>query len=481
MVSLSAFDFSHATVLCIGDVMLDRFVYGQVERISPESPVPVLRMNRDFTVIGGAGNVARNISSLNANVIFIGVIGNDNAGSILKNHLDALPNTQSTLIVEPNRQTIQKTRFIAQGQQLLRLDEETPIPCALATEQKILELCERYIPKSQALVLSDYNKGIFSKDLCEQLIKLAHGRLPIIVDPKGRNYQQYKGATVLTPNLKELVDVSGKALKTQAEIIEVTQALQKELKIESILITQGSQGMTLFEGEKEPKHIPTQAREVYDVSGAGDTVVATLATSLASGVRLGEACRLANAAAGIVVGKVGTATVSAAELEKAMDHGQFLHTDQKVLTREQAFELLKDWRRQGLKVGFTNGCFDLLHLGHLHILQEAAAACDKLIIGLNSDVSVKIIKGDSRPIQNQETRAQILAALGMIDAVVLFDEDTPYNLISALLPDVLVKGADYTVDQVAGADIVQAKGGEVLLVTLKQGHSTTSTVERMSA
>ncbi len=461
--------------------MLDRFVYGQVERISPESPVPVLRMNRDFTVIGGAGNVARNISSLNSSVIFIGVVGNDNAGSTLKNHLDALPNTQSTLLIEPHRQTVQKTRFIAQGQQLLRLDEETPIPCASATEQKILELCEQFIPECHALILSDYNKGIFSKNLCEELIKRAHGRLPIIVDPKGRNYRQYKGVTVLTPNLKELAEVSGKELKTQAEIIEAARHLQEELSIESILITQGSQGMTLFDGRKEPKQIPAQAREVYDVSGAGDTVVATLATSLAAGIRLSEACKLANAAAGIVVGKVGTATVSAEELEKVVEHGQFLHTEQKVLSLQQAFERLKDWRRQGLKVGFTNGCFDLLHLGHLHILQESAAACDKLIIGLNSDASVKRLKGDSRPIQNQETRAQVLAALGMVDAVVIFDEETPYNLISTLLPDVLIKGADYTIDRVVGADVVQAKGGEVLLVTLKQGHSTTSTVEKMTA
>ncbi len=461
--------------------MLDRFVYGHVERISPESPVPVLRMSRDFTVIGGAGNVARNISSLNSSVIFIGVVGNDNAGSILKNHLDALPNTQSTLLVESHRQTVQKTRFIAQGQQLLRLDEETPIPCSPATEQRILELCEQYIPECHALILSDYNKGIFSRNLCEKLIKLAQGRLPIIVDPKGRNYQQYRGATVLTPNLKELREVSGQALKTQAEIVEAAQNLQKELEIESLLITQGSQGMTLFDGGKEPKQIPAQAREVYDVSGAGDTVIATLATSIASGIRLSEASRLANAAAGIVVGKVGTATVSAEELEKAVDHGQFLHTEQKVLNLQQALELLKDWRRQGLKVGFTNGCFDLLHLGHLHILQESAAACDKLIIGLNTDASVKRLKGESRPIQNQETRAQVLAALGMVDIVILFDEETPYNLISTLLPDVLVKGADYTIDRVVGADIVQAKGGEVLLVTLKQGHSTTSTVERMIA
>jgi D-beta-D-heptose 7-phosphate kinase/D-beta-D-heptose 1-phosphate adenosyltransferase len=239
--------------------------------------------------------------------------------------------------------------------------------------------------------------------------------------------------------------------------------------------------MTLLESTKEAKQIPAVAREVYDVSGAGDTVVATLAVALANDISLSDACRLANTAAGIVVGKVGTATLSAEELEASFNHHTTVHTEQKVLTLPRAIDCLKEWRRQGLKVGFTNGCFDLLHLGHLHILQESAAACDKLIIGLNSDASVKRLKGDSRPIQNEETRAQVLAALGMVDVVIIFDEETPYNLISNLLPDVLVKGADYTIDRVVGADIVQAKGGEVLLVNLKEGHSTTKTVGKMVA
>jgi len=474
-------DFSRATILCIGDVMLDRFVYGNVDRISPESPVPILKMNHDFTVVGGAGNVARNISSLGGKVIFLGVIGKDSAGEILKGHLDSLPNATAILFEESHRQTIQKTRFIAQGQQLLRVDEETQNPCSSTTQQQILDHCKKVLPECQALILSDYNKGIFSENLCQEIIQLAKGKVPIIVDPKGRHYGQYKGATVLTPNLKELTEVVGRPLKAQADMIKEGQSLKRELDVESILITQGSQGMTLLEGDKDPKQIPAQALEVYDVSGAGDTVVATLAAALASGASLGDASRLANVAAGIVVGKVGTATVSSEELESSFNHHDTARTKQKVLTLSQATDHLKEWRRLGLKVGFTNGCFDLLHLGHLHILQESAAACDKLVIGLNSDASVRRLKGETRPVQNQETRSQVLAALGMVDLVVIFDEETPYNLISNLLPDVLVKGADYTIDRVVGADIVQAKGGEVLLINLKEGHSTTSTVSRMKA
>ncbi len=481
MTGIHSFKFSNTTVLCVGDVMLDRFVYGQVERISPESPIPILKMNRDFTVLGGAGNVARNISSLGGKVIFVGITGKDAAGEILKKHLDELPNAKANLFSEANRQTIQKTRFIAQGQQLLRVDEETPNPCLDSTEQQILDYCKKALSECQVIILSDYSKGIFSENLCRSIIGLAKGKVPIVVDPKGRHYQHYKGATILTPNLKELSEVTGQSLKTQAQVIEAGNTLKNELAIDSLLITQGSQGMTLLENNKDAKQIPAVAREVYDVSGAGDTVVATLAVALANGISLSDACRLANTAAGIVVGKVGTATLNAEELEASFNHHTTVHTEQKVLTVPRAIECLKEWRRQGLKVGFTNGCFDLLHLGHLHILQESAAACDKLIIGLNSDVSVKSLKGDSRPIQNEETRSQVLAALGMVDTVIIFDEETPYNLISQLLPDVLIKGADYTIDRVVGADIVQSKGGEVLLVDLKEGHSTTKTVSKMVA
>jgi D-beta-D-heptose 7-phosphate kinase/D-beta-D-heptose 1-phosphate adenosyltransferase len=474
--------FSSATVLCVGDVMLDHFVYGQVERISPESPVPVLRQQHQFSMLGGAGNVMRNITALGGQVIFISVIGEDEAGRTLQSQLDPLTNVQAKLFTEPHRQTIQKTRFIAQGQQLLRVDEETVLACTDETEQKIVKVVEDYLPCCQAVVLSDYHKGLFTKNLSQTLIKhirKLNANLPIIVDPKGRHYNRYKGATIITPNIKELSEVAGYPLRSQAEIVTESQKIQQSLAIESILVTQGSQGMTLVEKDNEAEFFPAQTREVYDVSGAGDTVVATLVLGLASGYSLKESCYLANEAAGIVVGKVGTATTTIDELENSLSQHHGVSHSQKIVDIHQAQDLLKRWRFQGLKIGFTNGCFDLLHLGHLHILHQSAQACDKLVIGLNTDNSVRRLKGQERPIQNQETRANVLASLTMVDAVILFDEETPFELIKVLHPDVLIKGADYTVDRVVGADLVQARGGQVLLVDLREGHSTTSTVTKI--
>ena len=478
----SPLKFSGSTVLCIGDVMLDHFVYGQVERISPESPIPVLRQQHQFSMLGGAGNVMRNLIALGGNVIFISVIGDDATGRTLQNQLKSLTNVEAKIFTEANRQTIQKTRFIAQGQQLLRVDEEIVLPCTTASQEQILIAVQQSLPFCQAVVLSDYHKGLFTETLSQALIEqIRHQNpiIPIIVDPKGRYYARYKGATVITPNLKELGEVAGHSLKSEAEILCESQRLQHDLNIDSVLVTQGSQGMTLVEKDNSPHFFPAQTREVYDVSGAGDTVVATVALGLASGYSLKESCYLANEAAGIAVGKVGTATVSSEELEDSLSQHHGGSYTQKIVDRHQAQDLLKRWRYQGLKIGFTNGCFDLLHLGHLHILRQSAQACDKLVLGLNTDDSIKRLKGDQRPIQNQQTRAMVLAALSMVDAVILFDEDTPFELIKALQPDVLVKGADYTVDRVVGADLVQARGGHVLLVDLQEGHSTTNTVAKM--
>ncbi len=473
-------DFSNKTILCLGDVMLDRFVYGQVNRISPESPVPILHMNRSFSMIGGAGNVARNMASLGANVTFIGVVGQDASGSELKENFNNTSNIQAHLFVESTRQTIQKSRFIAQGQQLLRVDEETICPCSPETEGQILALCQKIKDSCDVIVLSDYQKGFFTDDFTQQLIHVFQGK-PIVVDPKGRQYQKYTGATILTPNLKELQDYCGMAIQNQHALEEIGSSICDQLNLDALLVTQGSHGMTLLErSSNKPFHISAQAKEVFDVSGAGDTVVATLAVCLANAMPLKEACRLANAAAGIVVGKVGTATLTLDELQNATHHHDVLHTENKVLTLPKAVDRLKDWRRQGLKVGFTNGCFDLLHLGHLYSIQEAASHCDRLIVAINSDASVKRLKGDSRPVQNEETRACVLAALAMVDMVVIFDDETPLKLIEALLPDVLIKGGDYTIDQIVGAPLVQSRGGQVVIVPIQQGHSTTLTVQRMA-
>ena len=472
-------DFSKSTILCIGDVMLDRFIYGDVERVSPEAPVPIMRIKRDFNMVGGAGNVVNNLSSLGAQVIFISVVGDDDTGKTIKDHLQKLPNVTAKLLIEGHRKTPLKTRFIAQSQQLLRVDDEVISVCTAKTEDEIAALFQQYLSKIDVLILSDYGKGLLSSSLCQTIITAAKGKVPVIVDPKGRHYTHYSGATVITPNLKEMRDVVGHPLQDDADVLEAANELREKLDVESVLVTQGAAGMLLVDNQGQSHKIHARAQEVFDVSGAGDTVVATLAASLAHEIPLLESSYLANIAAGIVVGKVGTAAVTVNELKSSLHDNHHHETSKKVMSLSEITQELKSWRHQGVRIGFTNGCFDLLHLGHIHLLQQAAKGCDKLIVGLNSDMSVKRLKGDTRPIQNEEVRSQVLAALSTVAAVVIFDEETPLNLIKGILPDVLIKGADYTVDRVVGADIVQAHGGKVMLVNLQPGHSTTATVAKL--
>ena len=472
--------FENANVLCIGDVMIDRFVYGKVDRISPESPVPVLQIQRNFTVLGGAGNVARNILSLGARCHLLTVSGDDTIADELASLFLQENKLNAFVIRDIMRSTTCKTRFVSNGQQMLRVDDEVTSPISETIQSQLIEEFTRVLSIAKVVILSDYAKGIFSEDFCQILIQIAKAAGAfIIIDPKGKSYDRYRGATLLTPNVKELAEAVTHPLITQKDIIAAAQDMCKRYDISAMLVTQGAGGMTLVT-ELESQHIETEAKEVFDVSGAGDTVVATLSIALAAQLSLGEAAVLANKAAGIAVGKVGTATVSADELQAVYHHNSMLHDETKIYTKQTALEAVKTWRRQGVTIGFTNGCFDLLHLGHLHILKEAAAACDRLIVGINSDASVKRLKGDSRPIQDEETRSHILASLHFVDAVVIFDEATPLELIELFEPDVLIKGADYTVDRVVGAPIVQARGGKVVLVDLMQGHSTTATVKRMA-
>ena len=472
--------FENSDILCIGDVMVDRFVYGKVDRISPESPVPVLQIQRNFTVLGGAGNVARNILSLGARCHLLTVSGDDSVADELAGLFLQEQKLNAFVIRDAFRSTTCKTRFVSNGQQMLRVDDEVTSPISEITQSQLIEQFTKVLAVAKVVILSDYAKGIFNDEFCQILIQIARNAgAYVIIDPKGKNYERYRGATLLTPNVKELSDAVTQPLVTQNDIVHAAQDMCKRYSISAVLVTQGAGGMTLIT-ESESQHIETEAKEVFDVSGAGDTVVATLSIALASHLSLNEAAVLANKAAGIAVGKVGTATVSADELQAVYHHSSMLHEETKIYTRQTALDVIKTWRRRGVSIGFTNGCFDLLHLGHLHILKEAAASCDRLIVGMNSDTSVRRLKGSSRPIQNEETRSNVLAALSFVDAVVVFDEETPLELIELFQPDVLVKGADYTVDQVVGAPIVQARGGKVLLVDLMQGHSTTATIKRMA-
>ncbi|HVI51702.1 MAG TPA: D-glycero-beta-D-manno-heptose-7-phosphate kinase [Candidatus Sulfotelmatobacter sp.] len=469
-------------VLCVGDVMLDVFVYGEVERISPEAPIPVMRITRDAAMLGGAGNVVRNLVSLGARPHFLSVVGDDHAGNDVTRLLGEHDAVDPVLVVENGRQTTIKTRFVAGTQQLLRADRETSAALSAISRERLLAGAEDLFDKVGVVVLSDYGKGVLTNDVTRALIDGARAAgKPIIVDPKGNDYSIYRGATVVTPNRKELHDATKLPVGSDEEVIAAARKLIETCEITHVLATRSQDGMSLISADGSVVHLPAEAREVFDVSGAGDTVVATLAASLAAGLPLALAAKLANVAAGIVVGKVGTAVAYASDLVAALHHSDIAAGETKVLDRTAAADLIERWKRKDLKVGFTNGCFDLLHPGHISLLTQARGACDRLVVGLNSDASVKRLKGESRPVQSEAARATVLASLASVDLVVIFEEDTPYEVISLLKPDVLVKGADYTVDKVVGADLVQGWGGKVFLADLVAGQSTTSTIARMTA
>ncbi len=474
-----------ARLLVIGDVMLDRFIYGKVERISPEGPIPVLQIQRESLMLGGAGNVLRNAAALGVNARLIGVVGDDTTGR----EVAALTEGAAELITEKGRRTTQKERFVAQGQQLLRADREDPRLLTSALAAEILTAAEKHLTPGTVLVLSDYGKGLLSDEVTAGLIERARaGGHDIVVDPKGQNYRRYRGASIVTPNKKELQGATGLPVATDGEVLAACRQVVTDCGIHAVLATRSEQGMTLFDGGRgnptapdgQVHHLSAIARETFDVSGAGDTVVAVLAAALACGASLVDGARLANAAAGIVVGKVGTAVVHPPELLKALHSTDLMASEDKLMNLDSLLERVAIWRRSGLRVGFTNGCFDLLHPGHVSLLSQARAACDRLIVGLNSDHSVRRLKGPERPVQNEAARATVLGSLEPVSRLVVFNEDTPIKLIESIKPDVLIKGADYRLDQVVGGDIVQSYGGEILLAALKEGHSTTRTIKKLS-
>jgi D-beta-D-heptose 7-phosphate kinase / D-beta-D-heptose 1-phosphate adenosyltransferase len=469
-----------ASVSCIGDVMLDQFVYGTVERISPEGPIPVLRMERQVLTLGGMGNVARNLASLGAKFSVVTVIGDDLEGNQVRYLLKELSVIEAQLLSVQGCSTTVKTRYIAGGQQIVRVDRETNIFQDIEIGQQIISR-SRNISDTKVLILSDYGKGVLTKEISLQLINEARQNNQIvIVDPKGSDYSCYAGANIITPNRKELGQATSMSVKTDQEVIAAARRLISNFGFEAIVATLSEHGMMVVLNDGSAEHLPAEAQEVYDVSGAGDTVVAALATALATGLPLLHAAQIANAAAGIVVGKIGTAVVEANELFHALRSREVLATEQKHVSFEELEICLQQWHTEGLRIGFTNGCFDLLHPGHVTLLSKSAAKVDKLVVGLNSDQSIQRLKGPQRPIQNELARATVLASLASVSLVVIFDEDTPQQLIELVRPDVLVKGADYTVETVVGADFVQSYGGEVMLVDLLPEQSTTRLVRRIN-
>jgi D-beta-D-heptose 7-phosphate kinase/D-beta-D-heptose 1-phosphate adenosyltransferase len=473
---------AEARVLCIGDLMLDRFVYGQVERVSPEAPIPVVSVEREFAMLGGAGNVVRNLVALGVETCFISVIGDDPAAREVTQLVGAEPRLEPHLLIEPHRRTTIKTRYVAGSQQLLRADRETVAPLSAPIRDQLMRRAEEALRDHSVMVLSDYGKGVLGAEITETLIAAARAKgARIVIDPKGRDYARYAGASLLTPNRRELTEATGLPTGSDDEVVAAGRALFERCAIEALLITRSQDGMTLLTRDGAAIHLAAEAHEVFDVSGAGDTVIATLGAALGGGVPLPEACMLANVAAGIVVAKVGTAVIHAAEIVTGLQTQDLAHGESKVMTLPAALEQIVAWRAQGLKIGFTNGVFDLLHPGHVSLLSQAGAQCDRLIVGVNSDASVKRLKGPGRPIQAETARAVVLASLGHVDAVVIFAEDTPITLIETIRPDVLVKGADYKLADVVGGDLVQSYGGRVHLAKLAAGHSTTDTIARIGA
>ena len=470
---------SSARVICVGDVMLDKFVYGEIERISPEAPIPVLRCISETSMLGGGGNVARNIIGLGGYCKFISVVGKDAAGKELISQVGKLKNLDARLITDPNRQTSIKTRFIASNQQVMRADTETIEPITRETEKLVLDAVSREADTFAAIVLADYGKGVLSDGLAQKILKFAKtNKIPVVVDPQGSNYLNYANAAIITPNKKELREATGLAVETTEDTVAAARELMKNKNIKAVLATRSADGMTLVHSSGKYDHFPAQAREVFDVSGAGDTVAACLATCIAAKIPIDVSVKLANAAAGIVVAKMGTAVAYTEDLLESITDNKAEDKEKKVQNLQSLSKTIIEWRKMGYVIGFTNGCFDLLHDGHLHLIREAKKRCDFLIIGLNSDESVKMLKGESRPIENQQQRAKNLSKMEEVDAIAIFNTETPENIIKDLNPDILIKGGDYNKTDIVGSKFVIENGGSVEVIDLLPGFSTTKIINK---
>lgn len=473
-------DFTGLALVVAGDVMLDRYLYGDAARLSPEAPVPVVRLARGVAMPGGAGNVARNVAALGGRATLLGLAGRDAAGEELERLLAAEPGLASALVRGGARCTTSKLRVVAARQQVVRVDEEDAREATPAEQAEMLAALGAALRGARALVLSDYGKGALPPPFLREAIAAARAAgVPCLADPKGRDYARYAGADLLTPNARELSEATGMPTHSDAECEAAARALLAAVPLGAVLATRSERGMMLVRRGEAARSVPAQAREVFDVSGAGDTVIAALGLALAGGLPLAEAMRVANAAAGVVVGKLGTATCSPAELDHALREAEGATGE--VLPWDAARRVADGWRAQGLRVGLANGCFDVLHAGHVAMLREARRRCDRLVVALNDDASVARLKGPSRPVNALADRAAVVGALAAVDAVVAFAEDTPLACIEALRPDALFKGSDYRPEQVVGAREVVGWGGRLELLDLLPGRSTTAILARGAA
>ena len=461
-------------ILVIGDLMIDHYLWGSCDRISPEAPVQVVNVKKESSVLGGAGNVINNLVTLGSVVDVISVIGNDSVANELKSLLEKIDVPTSNLVVENNRKTSKKSRLIASQQQVLRYDMESIDDINENSHKQIIQTLEKNIDKYSSIILSDYGKGVLTTNLTKEIIKIANkNNIKVLVDPKGKDYSKYKGSYTLTPNKKEAMEATNIDIKDESSLIEALKSLKTQCELEVSLITLSEQGIAIFDDELTIK--PTVAREVYDVTGAGDTVIASIAFALGNNLDIKDAIYFANLAAGVVVGKIGSATTT---LDEIYEYEYSLHKSNStshIKTFDEIKTLASKLHSQGKKIVFTNGCFDILHVGHVKYLEVAKSYGDVLILGLNADSSVRKLKGPTRPINTQEDRAYILASLESVDYVVIFEEETPYELIKLIKPHVLVKGGDYEGKEVVGQDIAD----ELKLVQFVDGKSTTNTIKRI--
>jgi len=469
--------FAGKKILILGDLMLDEHIWSKVSRISPEAPVPIAEVVKITHVPGGCGNVAANIAALGGVPYLIGIIGQDSSGEKLLKALEKQKISSNYITIDTNRPTILKSRIIAASQHVVRVDREDRTIISPRLTQSIIRKIKELVPKVDGIIISDYDKGMVTPEICQALIKTAkQQRKPVAVDPKGIDYSKYQGATVITPNLREAAIASKTVIIDEKSLGRAGKYLLNTVKCDHVLITRGKDGMTLISG-KSANYLPAVPREVFDITGAGDTVIATLILAMSSGGSIKEAAIIANFAGSVVVGKIGTAACSRAELEEAIaGHEPII---KKIKLREEISAIARNLKSQGARIIFTNGCFDLLHLGHVRYLREAKKLGDILIIGLNSDNSVTALKGPNRPYISEMERAEILASLECVDYVTIFQEIRPDNLIKVIKPDVHVKGGDYKVSELPERKLVEALGGKVVVIPPIKGRSTTGIVERI--
>ncbi len=468
-------------ILVVGDLMLDAYMWGGADRISPEAPVPVVAVTKETKSLGGAGNVVANLTSLGANVWVSSILGNDEAAKIIKSEFTRLGADVGGIFEDEARTTSLKTRVMAGAHQIVRFDKESKDEINAHNEEKIYAFASSNISSFDAILLSDYKKGVITDTLSQKLIALANDKnIPVLADPKGSDYSKYKNATLLTPNKKEAKEATKIDIKDDDTLVAAGLKLKRELNLKYSVITLSEDGIGIFDEGKTIK-LPTLAQEVFDVTGAGDTVLSALGIALALGTDIVEAAKFANKAAAVVVAKVGSATVTVQEIISFENKDGSEEYADKVVSREYLAKLVKELKQNGKKVVFTNGCFDILHSGHVKYLSEARKLGDALVLGLNTDASVKALKGEGRPINNEADRASVLAALGFVDFVTLFGEETPKELIDELIPDILVKGADYKPEEIVGYDTVTNNGGKVITIELVEGRSTTKTIEKIKA